>query len=189
MGRPWRLRNFLRPPIRGVHQHGLQQLSFPARTGGDLPGEHGPDRRSMVSAGSGLPFSQYLPNRIVRIAAPPARIRSATTPNVTRGADGTVNPVIRRRVRQHAATSPKHSNSRAVDRNLHTPYVQQYHFGVKRDLGRNTVLEVRYVGTRGDDLLEGGVQSGLRLNAPEFPTTSSSGSIRPTSRPAVRTAR
>ncbi len=55
--------------------------------------------------------------------------------NVIRGADGTLNPV------DPATGLPTRGNIaetfefRAVDRNLHTPYVQQYNFGVQRDLG------------------------------------------------------
>ena len=59
---------------------------------------------------------------------------------------------------------------RAVDRNLHTPYVQQYNFGVQRDLGRNMVLEVRYVGSKGTDLLEAlAFNQGYDLNSTDTP--------------------
>ena len=59
---------------------------------------------------------------------------------------------------------------RAVDRNLHTPYVQQYNFGVQRDLGRNMMLEVRYVGSKGTDLLEAlAFNQGYDLNSTDTP--------------------
>ncbi len=39
-----------------------------------------------------------------------------------------------------------------IDPNLRTPYVQQWNIGVERELLRNIVLEVRYVGNRGTKL-------------------------------------
>jgi hypothetical protein len=41
-----------------------------------------------------------------------------------------------------------------IDRNLRTPYIQQYNFGVQRELGANLMLEIRYVGSKGTKLLE-----------------------------------
>jgi Carboxypeptidase regulatory-like domain len=46
----------------------------------------------------------------------------------------------------------------AIDPNLRTPYVQQWSFGIQRELSQSTAIEVRYVGNhstgmyRGDDL-------------------------------------
>jgi len=40
----------------------------------------------------------------------------------------------------------------AVDRNLRTPYVQNYNFNIQRELFRNGVLEVGYVGSNGTKL-------------------------------------
>ena len=89
---------------------------------------------------------------------------------VIRGRRGTLNPV------DPATGLPTRGNIaetfefRAVDRNLHTPYVQQYNFGVQRDLGRNMMLEVRYVGSKGTDLLEAlAFNQGYDLNDPQTP--------------------
>jgi Carboxypeptidase regulatory-like domain len=38
---------------------------------------------------------------------------------------------------------------------LRTPYVQQWNFGIQRELGRNTVIEARYVGNKGTHLWHG----------------------------------
>jgi carboxypeptidase family protein len=38
---------------------------------------------------------------------------------------------------------------------LRTPYVQQWNFGIQRELGRNTVIEARYVGNKGTHLWRG----------------------------------
>jgi hypothetical protein len=42
-----------------------------------------------------------------------------------------------------------------IDPNLRTPYVQQWNLGVEREVFRNTVAEVRYVGNRGVKQLRG----------------------------------
>ncbi len=43
----------------------------------------------------------------------------------------------------------------AVDPDIKIPSVDEYSFGIQRELGFSTVLEVRYVGTRSDNLLRG----------------------------------
>jgi len=42
-----------------------------------------------------------------------------------------------------------------IQPNLTTPYVQQWNFGIEREIMRNTAVEVRYVGNRGTSLLRG----------------------------------
>jgi hypothetical protein len=41
----------------------------------------------------------------------------------------------------------------AFQRDLRTPYVQQWNFGIQRDLGKSRVLEVAYVGSKGTKLI------------------------------------
>ena len=41
-----------------------------------------------------------------------------------------------------------------MDRNLKTPYVQQWNLGVQYELTKNLLFEARYVGTRGKNLLQ-----------------------------------
>ena len=55
LGRARRLRDLLRSAVGGVHQHGVQQLSVPARAGSHVPGERGSAERGVVAAGSELP--------------------------------------------------------------------------------------------------------------------------------------
>jgi len=43
----------------------------------------------------------------------------------------------------------------AIDPNIQTPLVQEYSFGIQREIGFDTALEVRYVGTRSNNLLRG----------------------------------
>ena len=73
---------------------------------------------------------------------------------MTRGADGTLNPIDPATGLPTRATSPRRSSSARSIANLRTPYVQQYNFGVQRELGANMMLEVRYVGSKGSELLE-----------------------------------
>ena len=137
-----------------------QEVTFPASAV--------PFNTAWSQQDANFPFAQYLPNRIVRLANGTYQIRDNT--EVIRGADGTLNPV------DPATGLPTRGNIaetfefRAVDRNLHTPYVQQYNFGVQRDLGRNMMLEVRYVGSKGTDLLEAlAFNQGYDLNSTDTP--------------------
>ena len=125
-----------------------------------------------------FPFNQYLPNRVVRtpdtissagVQVPGTyQIRDGT--NVTRGADGTVNPVDPATGQPFRGNIAETFEFRAVDRNLVTPYVQQYNFGVQRELSTNLMLEVRYVGSKGTKLLEStAFNQGYDLNSAETP--------------------
>ena len=117
-----------------------------------------------------FPFSQYLPNRIVRAAGATGTYQIRDGTNVTRGADGTLNPI------DPATGLPTRGNVaetfefRAVDRDLRTPFIQQYNFGVQRELGSDMMVEVRYVGSRGTGLLESrAFNQGYDLNAADTP--------------------
>jgi hypothetical protein len=117
-----------------------------------------------------FPFNQYLPNRIVRTGGANGSYQIRDGTNVTRGADGIANPI------DPATGLPTRGNIaetfefRAVDRNLRTPYIQQYNFGVQREFGADLMLEVRYVGSKGNKLLESSAfNQGYDLNSPETP--------------------
>jgi hypothetical protein len=43
----------------------------------------------------------------------------------------------------------------AVDPNIQSPRVQEYSFGIQREVGFDTAVEIRYVGTRSNNLLRG----------------------------------
>jgi hypothetical protein len=101
-----------------------------------------------------FPFNQYLPNRIVRTAGPTGTYQIRDGTNVVRGADGTLNPVDPATGSATRGNIAETFEFRAVDRDLRTPYVQQYNFGVQHELGANLMVEVRYVGSKGTDLLE-----------------------------------
>ena len=59
---------------------------------------------------------------------------------------------------------------RSQDPNQRTPYIQQYNFGVQREIGKDIMVEVRYVGSKGSKLLEStAFNQGYDLNAPDVP--------------------
>ena len=96
------------------------------------------------------------------------QIRDGT--NVTRGADGTLNPIDPATglpiLRQHR----RDFEFRAVDRNLRTPYVQQWNLGVQYEVTKNLLVEVRYVGIEGDEAAAGHLlHQGYDLNDPNTP--------------------
>jgi Carboxypeptidase regulatory-like domain len=114
-----------------------------------------------------LGFNNYLPNRIV-YAGGTYVIRDGT--NVMTQANGMPNPT------DPATGLPQRGNIaetfefRAVDRNLRTPYVQQWNFGFQYELTKNMMLEARYVGTKGTKLLQSiAFNQGYDLNDPSTP--------------------
>ncbi|HYN85573.1 MAG TPA: TonB-dependent receptor, partial [Pyrinomonadaceae bacterium] len=59
---------------------------------------------------------------------------------------------------------------RAVDRDLKTPFVQQWNVGVQYELTKDLLFEARYVGTRGRNLLQAvAFNQGYDLNDPSTP--------------------
>ena len=59
---------------------------------------------------------------------------------------------------------------RAIDRDLKTPYVQQYNLGVQYELTKNLMFEARYVHTRGQNLLQAlAFNQGFDLNDSSTP--------------------
>lgn len=115
-----------------------------------------------------LPFDQYLPNRVVYQSGGTYVIRDGTP--VVRQADGSNNPV------DLATGLPARGNIaetfefRAVDRNLRTPYVQQWNLGLQFELTKDLLLEARYVGTKGTKLLQAvAFNQGFDLNDPSTP--------------------
>ncbi|HZB46385.1 MAG TPA: carboxypeptidase-like regulatory domain-containing protein [Pyrinomonadaceae bacterium] len=111
-----------------------------------------------------LPLSNWLPFRIVRASGAGGSyvIRDAT--GVTADARG--NPTVGVNLGNIAETF----EFRAVDRDLKTPYVQQWNLGVQYEVTKNLLFEARYVGTRGRDLLQAlAFNQGYDLNDPSTP--------------------
>jgi hypothetical protein len=99
-----------------------------------------------------LGFNNYLPNRIVYQGGGTFVIRDGT--NVTRQSNGTANPTDLVTNMPALGNVAETFEFRAVDRNLRTPYVQQWNLGLQFELTKNMMLEARYVGTKGTKLLQ-----------------------------------
>lgn len=135
---------------------------------------------SIGSAFSGvpinIPLNQWLPFRIVRAAGAngsyqirdntPVFVDSRGVPQNAIG--GTCNPLTGTGcVRGNIAET---FEFRAIDRNLKTPFVHQWNFGVQYELAKDLMFEARYVGTKGKDLLVAtALNQGFDLNDPNTP--------------------
>ncbi len=82
---------------------------------------------------------------------------------------------------------PYPASAIAFQRNLRTPYIQQWNFGIQQQLGTSRVLEVAYVGSKGTHLIDSRninqpQPSRIRTPAPEsrISPKSTSSSRRPT---------
>ncbi|HLL77734.1 MAG TPA: carboxypeptidase-like regulatory domain-containing protein [Pyrinomonadaceae bacterium] len=102
-----------------------------------------------------LGLNNFLPNRIQLVSTGGAItyvIRDNT--GVTRDANGGLNPVDLATGQPSLGNIAETFEFRAVDRNLRTPYVQQWNLGVQYELSNNLLVEARYVGTKGTKLLQ-----------------------------------
>lgn len=139
-----------------------QEVSF--------PGSAVPMNAAWSQQDPTFPFNRYLPNRIVRTGGATGTYQIRDGTNVTRGADGTSNPIDPLTGTAMLGNIAETFEFRAVDRDLVTPFVQQYNFGVQRALAKDLMVEVRYVGSRGTDLLEArAFNQGYDLNTADTP--------------------
>lgn len=117
-----------------------------------------------------FPFSQYLPNRVVRTGGATGTYQIRDNTNVTLGADGTPNPTDPSTGLPFRGNIAETFEFRAVDRNLRTPYVQQWNLGAQFEVMKNLLVEARYVGSRGTKLLQAtSFTQGYDLNDPNTP--------------------
>ncbi len=115
-----------------------------------------------------LSFNRYLPNRIVFQTGGTYVIRDGTP--VTRQADGSNNPVDLATGLPALGNIAETFEFRAIDRNLRTPYVQQWNLGFQFELTKDLLIEARYVGTKGTKLLQAlAFNQGFDLNDPNTP--------------------
>jgi hypothetical protein len=101
-----------------------------------------------------LPFHRFLPNRVVFTGGTSGNYQLRDATPVTRQADGTSNPIDPATGLPFLGNVAETFEFRAVDRNLKTPYIQQWNFGIQQQLVHDLALEVRYVGTKGTKLLQ-----------------------------------
>ncbi len=129
-----------------------------------------PITRAYSQQDPNYPFNQYLPNRVVRTGGTGGTYQIRDGTQVTSGADGTPNPIDPATSQPFRGNVAETFEFRAISRDLQAPYVQQYNFGVQRELGTNMAIEVRYVGTKGHELLEArAFNQGYDLNDPTTP--------------------
>jgi hypothetical protein len=99
-----------------------------------------------------LGFNRYLPNRIEYQSNGTYVIRDGT--GVTRQANGSNNPIDLSTGQPSLGNIAETFEFRAIDRNLRTPYVQQWNLGFQYELTKDIMVEARYVGTKGTKLLQ-----------------------------------
>lgn len=135
-----------------------------------FPGSNVPLNTAWSQQDPNFPFSQYLPNRVVRTGGANGTYQIRDNTNVTRGADGTLNPIDPATGLPFRGNIAETFEFRAVDRNLRTPYVQQWNFGGQYEFTNNLLVEVRYVGSKGTKLLQAtSFAQGFDLNDPNTP--------------------
>jgi hypothetical protein len=129
-----------------------------------FPSNNVPIATAFSQQNTSLPLNMYVPMRVV-FRSNNYEMRDNT--GVTFGADGTTaNPNCEAGPNiglppgtNFSAGGPCSGNVaetfefRAVDRNLRTPYIQQWNLGWQWEVAKDYMLEVRYVGTKGTRLL------------------------------------
>ena len=135
-----------------------------------FPGSNVPLTTAWSQQDPNFPFNQYLPNRVVRTGGANGTYQIRDNTNVTRGADGTLNPIDPATGLPFRGNIAETFEFRAVDRNLRTPYIQQWNLGGQYELNNNLLVEVRYVGSKGTKLLQAtSFAQGFDLNDPNTP--------------------
>jgi hypothetical protein len=135
-----------------------------------FPGSNVPLNLAWSQQDPNFPFSQYLPNRVVRTGGANGTYQIRDNTNVTRGADGTLNPVDPATGLPFRGNIAETFEFRAVDRNLRTPYVQQWNLGGQYEVTKDFLVELRYVGSKGTKLLQAvSFAQGFDLNDPNTP--------------------
>ena len=112
------------------------------------------DGRLVVRGGFGINYDPSFFNIVTNVVTA-APFAAAGTIIQTPGAPGSVSfPFLPSTTAQLNTTpntnggDPRLFNQVRVDPNFHNPYSMNYSFGIQQELAKNTVLEVRYVGTR-----------------------------------------
>jgi hypothetical protein len=113
-----------------------------------------PMQRAFSQQDASVPFSSYLPMRVVFTGGASGNYQLRDGTPVTRQSDGTLNPVDPASGQPFVGNVAETFEFRAVDRNLRTPYIQQWNLGVQHELAKDLLFEVRYAGTKGTRLLQ-----------------------------------
>jgi hypothetical protein len=134
------------------------------------PSARVPIRQAFSQQNPNLPFNNYLPMRVVFIGGAAGNYQFRDGTGVTRGADGSANPIDPSTGFPVLGNTAETFEFRAVDRNLRTPYIQQWNMGMQYEATANTALDVRYSGTKGTKLLQAvAFNQGYDMNDPSTP--------------------
>ena len=126
-----------------------------------------PMQRAFSQQDPSLPFNRFLPMRVAFVGGN-YQFRDAT--GVTRQADGTPNPIDPSTGLPVLGNTAETFEFRAVDRNLRTPYIQQWNLGVQYELTKDLMFDLRYAGTKGTKLLHSlAFNQSYDLNDPATP--------------------
>jgi len=111
-----------------------------------------------------LPLSNWLPFRITRASGTGGTYVIRDNTGVAFDARGNMSSAA------NLGNIAETFEFRAVDRNLKTPYVQQWNLGVQYEINKSMLFEARYVGTRGRNLLQAvAFNQGFDLNDTNTP--------------------
>jgi hypothetical protein len=127
-----------------------------------VPSGNVPYENAFGAQSTSLPLSSWLPFRVTRGSGIGGTYVIRDNTGVSRDPRGT-------------PTSPPGNIAetfefRAVDRNLKTPYVQQWNLGFQYEITKDLLIEARYVGTRGRNLLQAvAFNQSYNLNDPDTP--------------------
>jgi hypothetical protein len=117
-----------------------------------------------------LPFHGFLPMRIVFLGAGSGNYQLRDATGVSRGADGSPNPIDPSTGGPVLGNVAETFEFRAVDRWLRTPYIQQWNLGVQYELSKDLMVDLRYAGTKGTKLLQAvAFNQSYDLNDPSTP--------------------
>jgi hypothetical protein len=113
-----------------------------------------PMRTAFSQQNPDLSFDRYLPMRVAYIGGAGGNYQLRDGTPVTAGADGRPNPIDPSTGLPVMGNTAETFEFRAVDRNLRTPYIQQWNLGTQYEMARDLMLELRYTGTKGTKLLQ-----------------------------------
>jgi hypothetical protein len=129
-----------------------------------------PMQRAFSQQDKNVPFSSYLPMRVVFTGGASGNYQLRDSTPVTRQSDGTPNPIDPATGQPFVGNVAETFEFRAVDRNLKTPYIQQWNLGIQHEVLKDLMLEVRYAGTKGTKLLQAiAFNQSYDLNDPSTP--------------------
>ncbi|MBC7899605.1 MAG: TonB-dependent receptor [Saprospiraceae bacterium] len=138
-----------------------------------VPNGNVPIASAFSGVPTNIPLNQWLPFRIVRSsgAGGTFSIRDNTPVFVdSRGTPQGAGCVVATGVGCTRGNIAETFEFRAIDRDLKTPYIHQWNVGVQYELFKDLLVEARYVGTKGKNLLVAtALNQGFDLNDPNTP--------------------